>query len=248
VSGRGHVGAAAAVGVVLAVVLGGCAPADAPQAPGGAGTTTPSTPAPLDRSPTAVGEAHESELPPGGDEPGDVPVVPVGALDGAALRDLLRIGATSDPVAGACASGQLSASLRFTDAALGHRFGLITVTNDGPARCVLRGYPGLGARGAWGNPFLIEAEQRAVDTSGQSLSGGDGYTPEPVPLEAGESTQVLLEWTGALGGAASEPLGDLLLQPFHGTDPIPVTGAAEEAFDLSMATTVRIGPFAASAD
>lgn len=173
-------------------------------------------------------------------------VVPV--EDGAELQGLLRVRGSSDPVDNACAGEQLSASLRYTDAALGHRFGLITVTNDGSAACSLRGYPGIGARGEWGNPFVIEAEQWAVDTSGQSLPGGDGHVPATVSVGAGESTEILLEWTGAVGGAESEALGDLVIQPFHGTDPVIVHGAAEEAFDLSMFTTVRIGPFVETAD
>ena len=235
----------AALAVALTGCLTGCLATD--QGSGategtGPGTTT-AAPVPQDRAPAVVGQAHESEVPEGWDEPDDAPVVPVEDLDASARLELLRVQASSHPVDRACVGDRLSASLRFTDAALGHRYGLVTVVNEGPEACSLRGYPGIGARGAWGHRFVVEVEQRAVDTSGQSLPGGDGYVPETVMLGAGESTQVLLEWTGALGEAESEPLGDLLIQPFHGTDPVAVQGASEEAADLSMDSTVRIGPF-----
>lgn len=237
--------AGAVIALATALALSGCLPVE--SAPGSGGTpgpgTTPAAPVPQNRAPTAVGEAHESEVPAGWDEPGDAPVVPVEDLGGADLVGLLRVQASSDPVDRACTGGQLGASLRFTDAALGHRYGLITVSNEGAEPCALRGYPGLGARGAWGNPFVIEVEQTPLDPSGQYLPDGVEHVPETVVLGAGETTQVLLEWTGALGGAASEPLGDLVLQPFRGADPVIVHGAADEASDLSMFTTVRVGPF-----
>lgn len=225
--------------LVLVALLSGCAAETAETAE----LTTTAAPAPQDRAPAAVGEAHESEVPSGWAEPGDGPVTPVEGLDAEDRRALLRIRASSHPVDQACTGEDLAAELSFTDAALGHRYGLITVTHTGAGDCAVRGYPGLGARGAWGNPFVNELEQSPVDLHGQYLPGGDDSVPQTLTLSAGESAQLLVEWTGALGGAESEPLGDLLLQPFRGAEPVVVTGAAEQASDLSMFTTVKVGPF-----
>ncbi len=235
-SARRRLAAGAALAVAV-VSLTGCLPAGPESSPG----TTTADPVPQERPPAAVGEAHESEVPAGWDEPGEAVVVPVGELDAEARRGLLRLEASSDPVAGACTAGQLSASLRYTDAALGHRYGYITVSNEHPDPCVLRGYPGFGARGASGSTFVNEVEQSPMASAGEFLP--EGYTPETVILAGTEVARVQLEWTGALGGAGAEPLQDMLLQPFHGTDPVPVADAAEEAFDVSMFTTVRIRPF-----
>lgn len=224
--------------LLLVALLSGCTAETS-----SAGTATPATPAPQDRAPAAVGEAHESEVPAGWAEPGDVPVTPVDELDAGARRALLRIPASSDPVDQACTREVLSAELRFQDAAMGHRYGLLTVTNTGATDCGVREYPGLGARGAWGNPFVNELEQNPLDLNGHYLPGGDEYVPQALELGAGESAQLSVEWTGALGGAESEPLGELFLQPFRGADPLVVSGAAEEASDLSMFTTVKVGPF-----
>ncbi|MGM7667425.1 DUF4232 domain-containing protein [Microbacterium sp. A93] len=228
--------------LVLVALLSGCAAGTTGTAET-AGTTTTAAPVPQDRAPAAVGEAHESEVPSGWAEPGDGPVTPVEGLDAEDRRALLRIRASSDPVEAACTGEDLAAELSFTDAALGHRYGLITVTHTGVGDCAVRGYPGLGARGAWGNPFVNELEQNPVDLHGRYLPGGDESVPQTLTLSAGESAQLLVEWTGTLGGAESEPLGDLLLQPFRGADAVVVTGAAEQASDLSMFTTVKVGPF-----
>lgn len=230
--------ATAVPALLLVVMLSACA-----AEPSAAGTTALGTPVPQDRAPAAVGEAHESEVPAEGAEPGDAPVTPVDELDAAARHALLRIPASSDPVDQACTREDLTADLTFHDAAMGHRYGHLTVTNTGATACGVQGYPGLGARGAWGNPFVNELEQNPMDLHGHYLPGGDTYVPESLELSAGESAQLSVEWTGALGGAESEPLGELFLQPFRGADPLVVSGAAEEASDLSMFTTVKVGPF-----
>ena len=170
------------VGAVLVLALSGCVPA--PSEPGPTGTT-PAVPVPQERSPAAVGEAHESVVPTGWDEPGDAPVVPVQELDAEARRALLRVEASSDPVAGACTVDQLAASVRYTDAALGHRYGYIAVTNEGPEPCALRGYPGFGARGTWGNPFVNEVEQSPMESAGEYLP--EGYEPVTVALAGGDA-------------------------------------------------------------
>ncbi|MGO1885338.1 MAG: DUF4232 domain-containing protein [Citricoccus sp.] len=224
--------------LLLVAMLSGCTAETSAEE-----TTTPATPIPQDRAPAAVGEAHESEVPADWAEPGDVPVTPVDDLDGEARRALLRIPASSDPVDQACTRQDLTADLTFQDAARGHRYGHLTVTNTGATDCAVRGYPGLGARGAWGNPFVNELQQNPMDLHGHYLPGGDEYVPQVLDLGAGESAQLSVEWTGALGGAESEPLGELFLQPFRGADTLVVSGAAEVASDLSMFTTVKVGPF-----
>ena len=205
-----------------------------------------------DRPASAVTEPSEGELTPGWDEPGDTPTVDPSDLSQGEITDLLRIPATTPTTPTTCQNDQVSIAIQFTDAATGHRFGRLTVTNTSQADCDLHGSPGFGGRGEWGKKFLWKADQ--LDTMDQSTDA------PKVTIKAGESAYSNVEWTGELAGAVSEPIDLLVIQLAAGQDPmaLPVTGQYSDrnpapgadgmplpnsGLDISMLTTVRMGPF-----
>lgn len=217
--------------MVAVVVLAGCAG----QVPDGATTAAPSS----------VPGPSEQDLPPGWDEPGDGVVTADADLTQEELRALLRLPATASSTDSSCLPEAVEVSLTFTDAALGHRFGVLEVVNASARECTVQGYPGFGARGAWGGTFQLVAEQRdPIDPSA---------TQDEVLLAPGASAVASVEWTGELGGAESEPISLLVLQ-LTADGPVvahPVSaegagdGAPDSGIDISMMTTVRMGPLRA---
>lgn len=205
------------------------------------GCADPAPTAPSPGAAASVGPAHESEAAPGVDEPDDRPVVPFAALDDDARRALLRLPASDAGGEGACGPADVRAALVFEDAALGHRYGTITITNAGAEPCSLRGYPGLGARGAYGHRFTPEVQQLPFTEGFQH--GDEGAVATDLRVPAGGAAQVRIEWSGALGGAESEPLGDLVLQLHADQPPLRVEDAEREAADIGAFTSLRVGPF-----
>lgn len=222
--------AAATLGLGLALAVAACA---------GPATTAPAAPQPAPAS--SVGEAHESEVPAGVDEPDDRPVTPFARLTDAERRALVRLPASESGTPGACGPDDVRAELRFEDAAAGHRFGTITLTGAADEPCRLQGYPGLGARGAWGHPFTPQVEQVPFGPGFQH--GDETLVATDLPLGPGRTAVVRLEWTGALGGAQSEPLGDLVLQLQADQPPLRVSDPDRAASDVGAFSTLRVGPF-----
>lgn len=218
-------------GLGLALAVTGCA-----------GPTTRTAPAAEVPAPaSSVGEVYESEVPDGVDEPDDRHVPAFSALSEDERRALVRLPASESGTTGACGPDDVTAELRFDDAATGHRYGTITLTGTADEPCRLRGYPGLGARGAWGHRFTPQVAQVPFGPGFQL--GDEALVASDLPLGPGRTAVVRLEWTGALGGAESEPLGDLVLQLQADQAPLRVAGADDDASDIGAFSTLRVGPF-----
>ena len=220
---------------VVVLALGGCADTADPS---GASTAAPSTAAP-----SSVPGPAERDLAPGWDEQGDGDVVADAELTQGDLADLLRLPATATSTSTSCRPETVELSLTFTDAAMGHRYGVLEVVNTSPVACSVQGYPGIGARGAWGSTFQLAAEQRdPID---------EAATQDEVMLAPGASAVANVEWTGELAGAESEPISLLAVQLTADGEAIghPVSaestgmGEPDTGIDIGLMTTVRIGPF-----
>ena len=112
------------------------------------------------------------------------------------------------------------------------RYGTLAVTNTSASACTVSGYPGFGARGAWGHAFQLLAEQTDISPNGTPTG-----TPV-VELAPGEAARASVEWTGELAGAESEPASSLVVQLAQGQ---PARLVAPGDTDIGMLTTVRIG-------
>lgn len=202
-----------------------------------------------DAEPTVAPVPHESELPAGFDSPPDTTAAPDDALSSDELAELLRVPATAAVRPETCAADALEGALWGYDVAAGSRFSTLRVTNVSDAPCTVAGYPGVGARGEWGNAFLIVAEQRPLDSGDET----------PVTLAPGEAASAPISWTGALAGAYDEWISLLVVQLAQGQEPLriePVIGAEtmvggdsgpphEAEMDIGMQTSVRVGTFSA---
>lgn len=233
-----------AIASAAVLTVTACAVADEPQQ-----APTTSADAPSGGAPSSAPEPHESELPAGYDTPPDTPVVPDGELTADEVTALLRVPATAPIAADSCAADAVDAELWGFDAAAGSRYSTLRVTNTSDAPCTIAGYPGIGARGAWGNPFLIIAEQRPIDEA-------DG---SPVTLAPGGAASAPISWTGSLAGAHDEWISLLAVQLAAGQEPLRVNptisaesmaggdgGTPHDAeMDVGMLTDVRIGAFTA---
>ncbi len=216
--------------IVVALAVSACAGTDADPSTRTAASTSPGP----------------DDLAPGWDEPRDGPApTPDADLATAQLAEILRLPASAPETPETCAPDDVALTLTFTDAALGHRFGVLAVENVSEDPCTVEGYPGLGARGAWGATFLLDLEHRdPIDAQAE---------PATVTVAAGERAHANVEWTGELAGAASEPVSLLVVQLADGQDavghPISMDGASGEpdtGIDIGMLTTVRVGPFYAA--
>ena len=169
-------------------------------------------------------------------------MTPDAELTAADLAGMLRLPATAASTSTSCRPEAVTVSLMFSDAAMGHRYGVLTVVNDSSEACSVQGYPGIGARGGWGSTFQLAAEQR--DPIAPSA------TQDEVMLAPGGSAVANMEWTGELAGAQSEPISLLVVQLTTDGEVIghPVsaesTGIPEPdtGIDIGMMTTVRVGP------
>lgn len=196
-------------------------------------------------SPSSVPGPSEQDLAPGWDERGDGEVMADADLGLQELAGILRLPATATSTATSCRPDDVALSLTFTDAAMGHRYGVLTVENTSPETCSVQGYPGFGARGEWGSTFQLAAEQRdPIDPAA---------TQSEVMLAPGESAAANVEWTGELAGAESEPISLFVVQLTSDGEAIghPVSAessgalAPDTGIDIGMMTTVRIGPLRA---
>ncbi|GHD09385.1 DUF4232 domain-containing protein [Zhihengliuella salsuginis] len=243
-----------ALPVASLLLLAGC----------GAGTTTPASPpadspAPSANPPGEVGEATEEEVGAGWDEVPDTPIAEEEDLSDDERSDFLRLEATDPARETSCRPEDLTGQLRYWDAALGHRFGSILLRNDADTDCTLSGFPGLGARGEWGNKFHVEAEQELYHRPEEHLARDvDGEAPPPVSLAPGEIAEAYLEWTGALAGSGSEWAQTLYVQTDREATPVavpmdlqaivedpqdPMYPGEPLSIDIGMFTKLRVGPF-----
>jgi hypothetical protein len=198
---------------------------------------------PSAQTPGSVGQASEEEVGSGWDQEPDEPVRPESDLSAGERTDLLRLSATSAAGAGSCLPEDLSAQLAGAAVSLGHRYSSIVLTNDGSAPCELSGFPGIGARGEWGNQFMFEGAQKPLVYNERQGSAPSPDPGEPVQLEQGERAEAKIEWTGDLGGTSSdsERLETLYVQLFQGTEPITVADPFEATVDLGPFSTVYVG-------
>lgn len=214
---------------------------------------------PTPNPPSAVGEATEEEVGAGWDEVPDTPVPDEADLSDAERAEFLRLPATDAAGPASCRPEDLTGQLRYWDAALGHRFGSILLRNDADTDCTLSGFPGLGARGEWGNKFHVEAEQELNHRPKEHLARDvDGEAPPTVTLAPGEIAEAYLEWTGALAGSGSEWAQTLYVQTDREATPVavpmdrqaivedpqdPMAEGEPLSIDIGMFTTLRVGPF-----
>lgn len=213
----------------------------------GRATKEPNLAASSAGQPSSVGEASEEEVGTGGDQAPDEPMVPEAELSAAERIEMLRLPATDAARTGSCSPEDVSAELVRVGVSLGHRYAGIVLTNDGVTPCELSGFPGVGARGEWGSRFMVEADQRPLVFSESEIP-----SPSPAPgglvtLAPSGEARVKLEWTGALGGAYSEPLEVLYLQLFRDTEPLIVEDPGGVTSDLGTFSTVRVGDIESSA-
>lgn len=229
---RGRVVLAIPVSGVL-LALGACGGGDvaASDRPDARSSTQP---------PLTADAPSEAEVPADLDEsPDGPPPTPDDDLTDADLTALLRTrgSATDDPEK--CGTADVAARLSGADAALGHRYTSLVVTNTSSRTCVVEGVPGVGARGEWGRRLTLTVE-RATPASG---AGG------AVRLAPGAEARSLVEWTGELAGQGAERASLFVFQLATGQVPVRVparltdvpTGADD--LDVGMLTTMRLGAF-----
>jgi hypothetical protein len=190
--------------------------------------------------PLSAGTPGESELSPGWDEaPDGAAPTPDVDLPDAALTALLRTRGSSVVGDESCGPAEVTARLSGVDAALGHRYTSLVVTNTSSRTCVVEGVPGVGARGKWGHRFALTVER------GTSAPG----PIRPVRLLPGGEAQALVEWTGDLAGHDSERASLLVVQLASGQVPVRLPAriagvpANESDLDVGMFTTIRLAPF-----
>lgn len=245
--------------------LAGCASPtpDGPAPPGQDTTNTSPRPIPPPSAPSSVPEPHETDYPEHWDTPPDYPITADKDLTEEDLLAALRISATAQPHPDHCTANDVRVTIQALDAALGYRLGSITVTNTSTTPCTVQGYPGFGARGEWGNTFLLVAEQHDPLHNPDPSSKQPDTTQQPViVVDPGGSAQANMGWYGELAGAYSEPISLFIVQLVEGDTPVtqPVTSpysdkeqdatsanglpAPNSSLDIGLTTSVEVGPFA----
>lgn len=201
-------------------------------------------------APSVTATSGADEPPPGFDEMPDGEITPDSALSPADLTALLRIPASDTATPESCLPNEVRVSIEGLDAAAGHRYARVVLTNVSSRTCTVSGFPGIGARGDWGNTFELAAEHR--DPSASPVN------PIVVTLQPGTAGFANLEWTGELAGAESEKVSMLVLQLAQGQEAfgVPAVGAVAAdsgdlsgqavSLDIGILTTVRIGPVQAT--
>lgn len=238
----------------------------APTSPGSPAWATPAAPdRPTDgagsdgtgASPTAVGAdggpdryrpgvlpSTRIEPPPDADRPDGPAPVPDRDLTAADLTGLIRQPA-SDPVDDRrCTPADVRLSLSGLDAAAGHRYAQLVAAAAGDRTCELRGWPGLGFRGAWGTAFPVIAEQVRPTIGRVGVPVADPGVA--VSLPPGGRAVADLEWTGALAGNRQERTSLIAVQFADGGAAAALPVPAGSQIDLGAETTVRIGPWGAA--
>lgn len=222
-----------ATALAAVLTLSACE-ASSTTAPTSAATPSSTTP------PLSAGPPSEAELSPGwADSPDGPAPTPDADLSDAALTAVLRTRSSSPNREESCGPAEVTARLSRVDAALGHRYTSLIVTNSSLRTCVVAGVPGVGARGEWGHRFTLTVERR-VSPAGST---------RPVRLAPGAEARALVEWTGELAGHDAERASLLVIQLASGQVPVRVPAhvtdapAAVSDLDIGMLTTMRLGPF-----
>jgi hypothetical protein len=170
----------AGVSCLLAGVLTGCA----------AGPLAGGAPSHGEPGPSSPAVYAETGPPPGWDQPPDgPPPIPDSELSQDELAALVRTQASGPLVADACQPDQVELSLRGFDAAAGNRYTSLVVRNASANPCALRGSPGLGARGQWGNEFVLDEPN--------TVSGAEA--PDKIDLAPGAQAVAGLHWSNPAG-------------------------------------------------
>ena len=91
---------------------------------------------------------------------------------------MLRLPATATSSPTSCGPEDVTVSLTFVDAAMGHRFGVLKGVNASFEECSVQGYPGIGARGGWGSTFQLTADGDPIahPVLGESTDKGEWET------------------------------------------------------------------------
>jgi hypothetical protein len=188
--------------------------------------------------PATDGSSAAEELTPGWDESPDSAPVPDSRLTADQLTALLRSRATAPGNPAHCGPEDVRAELSGFGAAAGHRMTRVLVRNTSDRLCLVEGVPGVGARGAWGNRFLVEVDERT----------GEGPAV-PVQLAPGDAAAADLEWSGALAGAEQEHASLLVVQLAEGQVPVAVPAriagdpADAPPLDIGVQTAITMSPF-----
>jgi len=187
--------------------------------------------------PAGTGEVRESDYPDTWDTPDDVPVTPDAQLAQPEIEALLQTAAAAD-AGSSCAAEHLTLSFRVVDAAAGTIFGYLLAEATQP--CTVAGWPGLGARGEWGDPMPMPIDPEARGWDGSPLEA------EPVPLAAGACAVVPLRWTGERAGALSQAMSAAVVQLGEGAPAVLVTNppkGSSDWVDWTIATHLYPGPW-----
>lgn len=226
-----------ALGAVLAIGLipGGSSSAD----PTSIATTRPvfGSGGTMTEVPAGTGEVSENDYPGGWDSPGDTPVTPDADLTQAEIEALLQTGAAA-AVGTTCSPEDVTLSLRVVDAAAGTIFGYLLA--QASESCSLAGWPGLGARGEWGDPLPMAIEPEARGWDGTPLEA------DVVTLATGDCAIVPLRWTGERAGAFSQGMSTAVVQVDEGSPATLVGNAPRGAgdwIDWTIATRLYPGPW-----
>lgn len=198
------------------------------------GTTT--VPTGSNDPPTGTGPVHERDHPESWDQPDDSPVTP----DADLLQPDLVALVQSEPAATGttCTPEQVTLSFRVVDAAAGTIFGYLVAEAAEP--CALAGWPGLGARGEWGDPLPMQIDPEARGWDGTTLDGA------PVRLAAGECALLPLRWTGERAGALSQAASSAVVLLSEGSPAVLVPNAPRgtaDWVDWTIATHLYPGPW-----
>lgn len=168
------------------------------------------------------------------------------ALSAAQVTALLRIRATDPGGPSSCGPDDVAARISDLDAAAGHRYARLNLSNTSGRACSVNGYPGIGVRGEWGSRFELAAEHREPR--------GGVVDVARLVLPPGGTAVSNVEWTGELAGAESERASVLVIQLAQDQHALAIPAAGEVAsdsgglsgqampLDIGARTTVRIGP------
>jgi hypothetical protein len=171
--------------------------------------------------PVGTGPVHEHDYPETWDQPDDAPVVPDAELTQDEIDALVQ---SENASAGTtCATEQVTLSFRVVDAAAGTIFGYLVAEAVEP--CALAGWPGLGARGEWGDPLPMQIDPEARDWQGSTIDGA------PVPLTAGECALLPLRWSGERAGAVSQAASSAVVRLSEGSPAVLVPQAPKGTTD-----------------
>ncbi len=132
---------------------------------------------------------------------------------------------------GRCKAGLVTVSYRFTDAAAGTRFGLLTVRNAGASTCVLNGYPDLAFADEEGNNVRVRFAHGRWD-------GVTSEKPRPVRLQPGGSARAELRWHGD-AGAYDREVPTILVAPWAGATRTELS----DRFDVKNGSVVTVSPW-----